>query len=947
MSDKSNLAVKSVFASEEAINTNEGHPVEAHPVLITFIGSTMAEEGPLVFSKMRGQTNLVPYKLLFIDSLPLEDLITRIVQNGWKRNQVEETITKDNYLQLKSPFVEDFDFENPLNRRWKDIIFDEYLKRIAKRPESPGCAGTPAMGRARVEGNIEEITEFFERHLLTLTQVRLETLALQEGVKCFFVTSFRGGTGTGATAYLAAILRSVVQSDEIHLHAVMPCVYGGDPRAYANAYAALIENQFFHRFKGGVPIANRIEKSPFTSINLTFSNNGAVSLGPKDALMQELALLTTELKAPTQQASNDRYIDLTDIGPCDVEENPTHVQIQSGLAIYMIPEGLMESLALTWLHKELEDLQTKLDSYLESRTLDESDEVATTRLLKDILKRYSLNIESLTGMIDTTPSAMKVLRDIIEKGMNAVTSMKHDAIKKGLSVLPSQIQGKFTAFEASWEKGALKLEKSLTEIAESALKSSVFPSLGIIVFDMLLDEMSRLAEQSKDKAKAHEKKRVKLGEQFARTIKEAQEASGILGFLKRDEIVKDLAIKSFSLALAAGTARIQQQLSERLSRVLDNVIRAIHEKRSRFLIETKKHYKEMIDSLESLSDIYSKKMSMRSHVFQRSILYDDLSGEALDEFVDRLRSKDKRIPLPVESMLKGEISIQQACQDMQVLLPDYNKSSKTIWEVLRESPDKKHLVMQILKSLKPFTKIDREVEDQQSLRNRRDNFKILELPGGKESELARWCLNKGIVPDLNYIVDSGGEEIRLYMVRGGLPLYAVRSLETYLKKYEDYIEKAEGKTPHTLPDSQNLNPIKSPQTNLRDNSEMIVYQVKAVFPELLKQNIDESVSLHFEQYTAGGDFLVSKDKLFHDMNSLIVWLSKHIRVRKYFEGKLQESLRSDSENYCNMLTKAWENASGDEANHLQRILYSFKIDPRERIRVNGGWMKRLFGRKSS
>ena len=64
--------------------------------------------------------------------------------------------------------------------------------------------------RVRAEGNLSQLEELLRRQLRQLTLVSDATLSLAPGVRTVILTSYRGGTGTGATLYVGVALREVM-----------------------------------------------------------------------------------------------------------------------------------------------------------------------------------------------------------------------------------------------------------------------------------------------------------------------------------------------------------------------------------------------------------------------------------------------------------------------------------------------------------------------------------------------------------------------------------------------------------------------------------------------------------------------------------------------------------------------------------------------------------------
>ncbi|PYP90019.1 MAG: hypothetical protein DMF61_02130, partial [Blastocatellia bacterium AA13] len=136
---------------------DEQSAADVNPVLIVTCGSTPAELSVLLHSQHSSERDMVPHMVLAIDSLPYEHLISRLEQAGYPRQLAETALPPSYYFELTNPFSDNFDFDASLNRAWKETISDPSLERIAAKADSPGAAGTPALGRARVEANEQNL----------------------------------------------------------------------------------------------------------------------------------------------------------------------------------------------------------------------------------------------------------------------------------------------------------------------------------------------------------------------------------------------------------------------------------------------------------------------------------------------------------------------------------------------------------------------------------------------------------------------------------------------------------------------------------------------------------------------------------------------------------------------------------------------------------------------
>ena len=924
---------------------NSSNIIEAHPVMIAIFGTTKIELPLVLKAQAIGMKDVTPWRCICVDSMAYEDVVTRLTQNCWTTNQVMETIPRSHYFQLPNPFNEDFSFDDPINKDWLSTIFDPILRRIAKRPDGPGCAGTPALGRARVEGNEQALSTFFERHLYELTQLKTETLAIKKGVMAFVVTTYRGGTGTGATMPATALLKQAMDGGFIHLHAVMPDAYGGDPRAAANAFAATVENQGYHRYNCGVPLkGGRTLKAPLDSATYMFGSNGSVTLHPRDILMQEAAILLSYLKAPTQSAITARLVDLTDVTPYDLDDRPMHVRLETAISIQTMHPGVQDYLVLEWVRQELEETAVRFEEWCKSSKLFPQEESRKNAAFESLLKEGDLAINNLLNRLDPSPAPPNALRSFFEHANGMIGSMKAGEIKQNMANLPAQVRDAFVRYEDGWKKGMQTLAQKLPdEIA--TLVMSRFAGAKYLALSTLEKIRFYLADSVKDLGKEAEiakKNREAAGAQLGQALKEVQEAKGLFSIIKSDEVTRDAAQKACGVALAAAMERVKQQRFESLIQALagemtfsddtgkaipiPSITAALRNIQTGKIAEIRERYTSQIQGITNRLTELGQGIEKRSQVFQRSIVYDGLSREKLNELVLEFRKRIPHAP-PVEKFLEGKQDLQGTLKELLPHLPSYVDRNLSLTEILANNSEKRKLVLHLLRNTKPFTPINRVVEEQQNLRNRRDTMMILEIPGGRDASLADLMLNEGIVQDRNQIVDSGSDEIRLYYLRDGLPYGAIQPLlERYKNTYERYMETPTAVTPYTFADAHLLPGLEPPKVNLRIHTELLLYTAKVILPDRVKTKPSGGFIFSYQEET-GYQFLSSKEEQFQDFNSMTGWLAKRPQIRNILEDELKSNLDSNPSAYKETLVETWRQAVGTEKDRLQHVLFSLKIDP--------------------
>jgi hypothetical protein len=917
---------------------------EVHAIFIVVSGSTMAELPLQLEAQKLGTSDIVPYRIVVIDSLPYEDLVNRLQQLNWTREQVTKAIPRANYFQLPSPFADGFDFNNPLNAEWLQTIFEPGLKRLAAKPEAPGCAGTPALGRARVEGSEYELRAFFESHLLQLTQVRTETLSLQPGVRAFVITTFRGGTGAGATLPAAALLRSVMSEGSIRLHSVMPDVYGGDNRAYANAYAVVRENQHAHRFNGGVKFkGGRTLPAPFDSASLIFASNGAVALQPDDALMQEAAILRAYTRARTQSTINSRLVDLTDVIPYTINDDPMHVSVETAVSIRNIQPGTLEYMAAEWCRLILDEMQVAFEEWRQSGALSVEDSEKVAEVARVALKDLNVNRAALLSRIDGAPGAANTIRAFFEQASATIGSMDAAGIKKSMGGMPGQVRSSFQRFEPQWQERACHLARSLPEEILNYVMSRLAdaPHLALATLGRVIEHLTQMAKESRTEAESERKKRDAASSQLANALNAVQEVKGILGLIGRNEVTRDAAQRACSIAMQAALSRIEQQRLELLVQALEgefstadtrgrattvpSVTSALRDGQvSQMAVVRKRQAAQLAEAKTLLSDL-GQTLEKRSPVFNRALVYDGASRESLNNVVREVAGALPSVP-PLQQLLKGEQGLLQTVNALLPMLPNYVEFGRPLAEVLAEDSKKRDVVIRLLRNRVPFTPLNRVVEDQQGLKNRRDTLVVLEIPGGADGPLAQLMLSEAVVSNRNQIVDSGEDEIRLYYLREGLPYAAVRPLAKYRERHDVYQANPAAVSPYTQAEARNYPNVEPSRVNLTTHTEEILYVSKAVLPERIIEKPSGSYVLRYEKESGHG-FTITQEEDFPDIGSIVTWVAKEVSTRKLLEAELLSRYDSDPEGYVAKLAAGWQAATGRECERLREALYKLKVDP--------------------
>lgn len=914
--------------------------VQGHPVLVMAVGTTMAELGLVLKSQTTCCSNVVPWYFVCVDSMSYGYVMKRLQQEGWSKEQIEEAIPPSHFFELPTPFAQNFDFDQPLNRSWRHVLFDPALQRIASRPESPGCNGTPAMGRARVEGYIEELSNFFRNHLRGLTHLREETIAIEKGVIAFVVTTYRGGTGTGGALLAAADLKELLPDGQVHLHAVMPDAYGGDQRAFANAFATALENQGYHMYGQKVVTRNGTAfPPPFDTVTYIFGTNGRLALDHKDVLMQEAAILSSYLKAPTQSAILARQVDLTDVIPYDHTDRPLHVRLETAISVSVIHPGVLDYQALKWIFACLRDRIRTFSEYTRKDKLSREDEESLAAFLEKLEsdETIPLTVARLLGSIDPSPQPSNVIRSYLEGIGSTIGAMKAATIKEQIQCVVPQVQEAFRKFEAGWKDNAEKMARELPERILSRIRAR-YEGDGHLILAALKTINERLLAICRElemRIRSAREERTKASNALNQALKDVQEAGRRLLILGSDEVVRDAAIKAIGIVSNAAHARISQHRMEYLCQALNGeadstppIIRAIEGFwTTGELRRIRQGFTQQTKAVNHRLKEVAKSIEKRSPIFQRTLLSEGTDLEALDAAVEEIMKRNP-LPGPVEKYLKGEQDLQKTVEELKPLLPVHGDATQSLPGILEAEPKKRELLCQILKSATPCTPLDQVVEDQQGFRNRRDQLRILEIPGGKTTPLAQYLLTEKIVLDENQIVDSGDDEARMYSMRDGLSYGVIQPfLNSYSKAYREHMSKTGSITPHTFEGHHRFPGLEPPSLNLNTYVEQLLYRAMATLPDQVREKPSGGFHFHYEE-NAGHDFVKYREEEFSNFLDLVRWVSKRPTIYKALEAALKADLDTDPARHKENLFKAWKvAASPREKEHLEDALHALRVNP--------------------
>ncbi len=659
--------------------------------------------------------------------------------------------------------------------------------------------------------------------------------------------------------------------------------------------------------------------------------------------MQEAAILRAYLRAPTQAAVNARHVDCTDVVPYDLEDRPTHVRVETGLSIRTIQPGTLEYLVTEWLRQELEAVQLRFEAWVQDGKLTDEEESRVTAVVQAMLKDLKLDPGAFLARLDPSPAPANTLRAFFEQATGAIGSMRARAIKESMAGLPTRVRDAFAKFERTWEERRRKLAIALPrEVADYVFdKLAASPHLALAALARIGEHFAGWARDASKEAEQEKRNRDTAGAQLGSALNAVQEARGVLGFIRIDEVTRDAALQACGIALTAAMARVQQQRLESLVQALQgemsmldgrgkletigSVIAILRDLQLEQVAAVRARQAAQLTTLRVRLDHLGQAIEKRSQVFQRSLLYDGMHREQLDAEVRAIRARVPQVP-PVVAFLEGKQDLPRVCADLLPLLPSYAESGRSLREILASDPAREELVVQLLRNRRFFTPLSREVEEQQGLQNRRDTLVILEVPGGQDGPLAKLMLRKGIVTHQNQIVDARDDETRLYVLRDGLPYAAIRPLAKYRERHDRYLENPAAITPYTVPNAHQLPPIEPARSNLLTHTQALLSLTQIVLPERLTRPPSGGFILRYE-VGAGNGFRPIQEESFPDATSLAAWVAKRVEIRKSLEAELKRRLDEHPDTCRESLMAAWQQAMGAEREHLYTALCTLQIDP--------------------
>jgi hypothetical protein len=912
----------------------------AHAVLGVTLGSTPAVLISLIEQGEGASGERVPFRLIAIDSLKYDQLIERIGESGYSRARAKKLLPKENYFHLGTPFARDFDFDDPRHSDWDRIIYEPSLRRLAARPEEPGCAGTAALGHARLLANARKISSFVREHVQALTRAKAGALHLEPGIIVRLYNTLRGGT-SGATLTLGALLREElpVPPKEFVLVAAMPEIWGEDERARAQAYAALTEWANAHREGASVPLLDGEELDPpFDRVVTAFASNGRHTQTPSDFLHGQAEIFHLLTRADSQRVFVTRHVDSIDKRPYDHWGNTMHVRKEASLTIRNVQEAAPDYLAASRVQQAFEARHRRFTEILGDEadlTATERDQVST--VVDELVEDLGLTSDGLARRVDPEKTG-SALRSQFEKWRSDMQRLDAASIKKETGKVQKRVREIIEQAEREWQDRAEQCARELPgEIVEYVRKRLAdTPHLILHALGRVVERLRRLVEDVRPEAEKQGNLREKKGRQASEAISAVRDAGTLLGF-RGDEIARNAAMKALPKAFGAARARVQQELleyvlqvvedglpqphDEPISGLLERIRARRHEEEARLRTKWTERSSRLRERLDDLGD----QLDQTAHAFSVSLAHEE-GRAALDAQLDEVQSRGPDgDPERVVEYLKGETSLDDAVEALKAHFSLYTESQRSLESVFRELSEngRRHVLGRLKTVNEPYTPTDKVVESDHGLSDRQDNVKVYQVPGGSEGVIGEMLVEEGIC-EASRIIESNDGQIHALYVRDGLPYYALSQLDKYERAYRRYTARPDTVPVHTHEGPHEL--IEEPSEDVEARVERLLLAARAVWgDEVVARLPDGRARLTYEVETSRGFSEESVEER-SDWDDLVNWLARRVDVFRRLSSRLDNFRKGRPSEYRSRLTEAYHEAGSSDGRTLRVALHEAGFD---------------------
>jgi len=695
--------------------------------------------------------------------------------------------------------------------------------------------------------------------------------------------------------------------------------------------------------------------------------DGAVALGPVDALRQEVALIAAQLDPRTQSAYNTRHVDLNDVAPFDLDEEPTHVRLATTATIRNVDPRTLQYLARSAQSQLVEGLRLKLQGWVEDRQLTASEHERVRTGVRAVIESSRLTVEGLRDRMDPQPAPAAALRSLFERFETSVSGLQSKATRERVQALPAQVRHLFDKLEGVWQARSRAMATEILETVteQLTLRLGHLPHLLLAAIPMLHRHLRDVSGQVREAAESHRLRRDHYGRLAGESLQAAQQVRTVIPFLvDRDEVARDAARAACRVIQMASGERLEEERYEALRRALDGELTATEGEDCRVVCEPaiaavealelqlaaalQERIVELAAAVRRPGDEIGTWIDKSSPVFDRTLVHDGISRSELDDraagLVGHLSRMDEVQSFLRDQLTRKELDSEQLERELEAmirvilpLVPGFSEIGRTLEEVVAQDPARRELIIEILRNRvgRPFAVVDRQVEDTQGLRNRRDTLVVVEVPGGSTGAIGRLVLNEGIVANPSNIIDSSEDRIRLTWVREGLPYAALRGIARLAERYASYMANPSTISPHTTADIDSLPTLEPKRTNIRRHVQDLLATLEVLAPERMTRRPDGIVELSYELPSDHG-FAVPESRRFGDLDRATAWLIKQVGVRRVLESAIDAVYEADPEHCRRRLLDAWNQADGDDRSHLETVLSRVGVNPYQSGSANGG-----------
>lgn len=946
------------FMADHANRADHQTNDTARAVLNVFVGSSTL---PILvqLDDLKGKPGYVPFKSVFVDRMDYDPAIKRCeTQFKIPRARIEKALARNHHFRPDQKFNlhTDMNSQSTLIRK---LLHTPQLQDQA-RIDGQGSNGLPAIGGVHFVANLAEFSAWIRGSVNDLLnfagQQNSNVLNLSQGLLVRIITTFSGGTGTGAFQYTAAAIRHELQNWNnltIDGVVVLPGA-NADLQSKANAFAALQSLSAAHSYDGSVRLSDEdVVKRPFDSITVFTHTNGTQVFDLQTMLAQVAMQSRLMLQAATQGSIiAGLAVDLTAVSSMDHRGIATCFGREFVTRITLTPDSINELEASSVLYAGITQRQIRFEEFRErGGRLEDSESRQVDTLLDTLQKDLGITPEGLAnrleGQHDSYGNIVRLLEGL---GLELSSDLSVEQMK---SLVPEQMQDLrdlLNGFKQSWEDEARQSSKSLPSKIVQRLRESLahHPHLLIAAIQRMISRMHRLFDQIHAGHQTAEAKRIHLGEQLREDISQLEQSGGFLFRSRR--VVSDCASRVIETARLYAEQRILQERAELLLRaeMREAFIQGLLKAETELTTHILSQGADWREHLQAVIQDESCRVDWATGPFDwavREAGEGKLQGaRTVREQAEMIFVKSQAIQHQVDELYRQKITWREARMAIRDLVPSAKRIDDLEDAVLRDERYYRSVIQRLRMPVPaPLdTNVKARVRpDPQG----RHTLKIIMLPEGGDTPLAR-KLNSDLQEAgvaIRFVRAPEGEQaITLYYSERGLPASAFVASHQLRDSYEKHVNIG-GQSPHLTADDRRLPKLMPPVANAAEDAQRAIVLTLALGLEgkVTHRPYEDEYTLRFRHRQPSDNsrkdepFWVEKTDSFNGLQQAASELAKATDTLFWYEADINTTLRAarTSEEALqpavDKLVAAYHATRQEPIKNriIERLLFDFKVDP--------------------